>query len=161
MKDFVQILKYIKQFKGKAILNIIFNLLSSFFTLFSFTVAIPFLGILFNTHDLVTQRVPINVFDISTLENNVYYYLGFVIENFGKTYALLLLGLTVIIFTLLKTITWYLANHFMVPLRNGVVQNIRNQLFIKILSLPLSYFTEERKGNIMSRMTSDVQEIEW
>ena len=161
MKDLKLIAKYIYPFKGHAILNIIFNLLSSFFTLFSFTAAIPFLGILFDSQKFVYDTVTFSFTDLSALEHNINYVLTLIITTKGKIFSLFCLGIVVIIFTLLKTLTWYLANHFMVYVRNGAVKNIRNNLFEKVISLPLSYFSEEKKGNIISRMSNDVQEIEY
>ncbi|MDR2835849.1 MAG: ABC transporter ATP-binding protein/permease [Bacteroidales bacterium] len=163
MKDFLQIIKYIKSFKLSAIFNIFFNLLASFFTVFSFALAIPFLGVLFETQPLVTERLPLDIFNFSSdsIINNFYYFLSKIIIENGKVDALFFLGVAVIIFTLFKTLFMYLANHFMVPLRNGVVRNIRNELYQKVVSLHIGYFTEEKKGNIMSRMSNDVQEIEW
>jgi len=98
---------------------------------------------------------------MSNIQHNFYYWLSKIVIDNGEIKALVSIGIIVIIATLFKTGTMYLANHFMVPIRNGVVRDIRNKLFDKTISLPIGYFSEERKGNIISRMTSDVQEIEW
>lgn len=161
MRDFTKILRYIKPFKLQACLNIIFNIFVSIFGLFSLVTAIPFLGILFDSQKLVYDKVPFSILNIDSFYHNFNYYLSYIIINEGKEVALFYIGMIVIIFTLLKVAFWYLANHFMVPLRNGVVQNIRNEMYKKIVYLPLGYFTEERKGNIISRMSNDVKEIEW
>jgi len=161
MKDFLKILKYIIPYKSCAVLNIVFNVLSTIFSLFSFALAIPFLGILFKTQSLVTEKIALDITSMSNIQHNFYYWLSKIVIDNGEIKALVSIGIIVIIATLFKTGTMYLANHFMVPIRNGVVRDIRNKLFDKTISLPIGYFSEERKGNIISRMTSDVQEIEW
>jgi subfamily B ATP-binding cassette protein MsbA len=161
MKDFLKILKYIIPYKSYALLNVLFNILSTIFSLFSFALAIPFLGILFKTQSLITEKIPLDITSVSNIQYNFNYWLSKIIIDNGEFQALLSIGIIVIIATLFKTATMYLANHFMVPIRNGVVRDIRNKLFDKAISLPISYFSDEKKGNIISRMTSDVQEIEW
>jgi subfamily B ATP-binding cassette protein MsbA len=161
MKEFLKIVKYIFPYKGHAGLNILFNVLSTIFGLFSFALVIPFLGILFKTQSLVTEKIPLDFGNISNLQHNFNYWLSHIIITEGELQALVSMGIIVIIATFFKTGTMYLANHFMVPIRNGVVRDIRNQLFDKVISLPVGYFSEEKKGNIISRMTNDVQEIEW
>ncbi|MCK9256219.1 MAG: ABC transporter ATP-binding protein/permease [Bacteroidales bacterium] len=161
MKDFYKIIKYIFPYKGYAFLNIFFNVLSTLFSVFSFAIVIPFLGILFKTQELVTNKIAIDITNMSSLKHNFNYWLSNIITEYGEVKALISMGILVIIATLLKTATMYFANHFMVPLRNGVVKDIRNSLFDKVISLPIGYFSEEKKGNIIARMTNDVQEIEW
>lgn len=161
MKDFLKIVRYIFPYKAYAGLNVIFNVLSTIFSLFSFALAIPFLGILFKTQPLITEKIPLDFGNVSNLQHNFNYWLSQIIIDKGEIQALVSIGIIVIIATFLKTGTMYLANHFMVPIRNGVVRDIRNKLFDKVISLPVGYFSEEKKGNIISRMTNDVQEIEW
>ncbi|MDD3685266.1 MAG: ABC transporter ATP-binding protein [Bacteroidales bacterium] len=161
MKEFGKILKYLFPYKSYAALNIFFNVLSTLFSIFSFALVIPFLGILFKTQPLTTEKIPLDITNLSSLQHNFYYWLSDIIITHGELQALISMGIIVIIATLFKTATMYFANHFMVPLRNGVVKDIRNQLFDKVISLPVGYFSEEKKGNIISRMTNDVQEIEW
>ena len=161
MKDFLKVTKYILPYKGYALLNILFNILSAVFSLCSFTMVIPFLGILFNTQEPVRDMVAMSITDIESMKHNFYYWLTSIIDSQGKFQALITIALIVVIATFFKTATMYLANHFMVPIRNGVVKDIRNSLFNKTLSLPIAYFSDEHKGNIIARMTSDVQEIEW
>ena len=160
MKDFLKVLKYIIPYKYYAFLNILFNILSSIFSLFSFALAIPFLGILFNTQPRITEKVEFAL-NAESLQHNFNYWLSQLIEKNGELSALLAIGGIVIVFTFFKTMFWYLANHFMVPIRNGAVKDIRNQLFNKAITLPVLYFSEDKKGNIISRMTNDVTEIEW
>ncbi len=161
MKDFYKIIKYIFPYKLYAGLNIFFNIFSTIFSVFSFAIVIPFLGILFKTQALTTEKIPLDLFSVSNLQHNFYYWLSSIIIKHGEVQALISMGIIVIIATFLKTATMYLANHFMVPLRNGVVKDIRDKLFDKVISLPIGYFSEEKKGNIIARMTNDVQEIEW
>ena len=161
MKDFLKVTRYILPYKGYALLNILFNILSAVFSLCSFTMVIPFLGILFNTQEPVREMVAMSITDIESMKHNFYYWLTSIIDSQGKFQALITIALIVVIATFFKTATMYLANHFMVPIRNGVVKDIRNSLFNKTLSLPIAYFSDEHKGNIIARMTSDVQEIEW
>lgn len=161
MKDFYKIIKYIFPYKVQAILNIFFNVLSTIFSVFSFAIVIPFLGILFKTQALVTEKPALDITSVSSLQHNFNYWLSNIIIEHGEIKALISMGVLVIIATFFKTLCFYLANHFMVPLRNGVVKDIRNKLFDKVISLPIGYFSEEKKGNIIARMTNDVQEIEW
>ncbi|MBR4582709.1 MAG: ABC transporter ATP-binding protein, partial [Bacteroidales bacterium] len=161
MKDILKVTRYILPYKGYALLNILFNTLSSIFSLCSFTMVIPFLGILFNTQEPVRDLVEMSITDIESMKHNFYYWLTTIIDNNGKLTALITISSIVAIAAFLKTGTAYLANHFIVPIRNGVIKDIRNSLFQKTLYLSIAYFTEEKKGNIISRMTNDVQEIDW
>lgn len=161
MKDFYKIVKFIFPYKGYAGLNILFNILSTIFSLFSFALAIPFLGILFKSQPLVTDQIPLVITNMESLEHNFNYWISSIIIDRGELDALIAIGIIVVIATFFKTLTMYLANHFMVPIRNGVVKDIRNILFDKVVVLPISYFSEDKKGNIIARMTNDVQEIEW
>ncbi|MDR2010590.1 MAG: ABC transporter ATP-binding protein/permease [Bacteroidales bacterium] len=160
MKDFIKVAKYIIPYKFYAFLNILFNVLSSFFSLFSFAMVIPFLGILFKTQPIITEKVAFSL-TMESIQHNFNYWLSSIVIDKGELNALVIIGIIVIIFTFFKTGFWYLASHFMVPIRNGVVRDMRNALFDKALSLPLSYYSEDKKGNIISRMTNDVTEVEW
>ncbi len=159
MKNFFRIVQYILPYKGKVALNVIFNLLSVVFSLFSITMAIPFLGILFNIQEPVYERVPFSL-SLNALMHNFNYYISLLIENRGAFYALVLIGIVVIFTSLLKNGFKYLAMYFLTPIRNGVVKDIRNAMYKKSIELPLAYYTRERKGDIISRMTNDVQQIE-
>lgn len=159
MKRFLSIVGYIKPYWFYAVLNILFNVLSAFFALFSFVMAIPFLRILFETQEMVTSPVP---FELSTqaLQHNFNFYLSRIITDQGPASALLLVSGMVVIMALLKTGFKFLANYYITPVRVGVVRDIRNRVYSKILRLPMSYFSESRKGDIMSRVGMDVNEIE-
>lgn len=161
MKDFFRILRqYIAPFRSYVILNIFFNLFGVIFSLFSLVLIGPFLGILFKTVDPVLVNVPFE-FTKEAIEQNFQYHITLMIINHSEAYALVFVSLLVVLMFLLKNSFIYFANFFMAPVRNGVVRNIRNKVYKKILKLPIGYFSDERKGDIISRMTSDVQEIEW
>jgi len=160
MKEFFQILKrFIPPYKKQLFLNFLFNLLSALFTVFSVTMMIPILEILFETSKDVSQLMPWSM-DMGVLKNNLYFYItSFKIEH-GAGLTLLFVGLFVIIATMLKVGFYYLGAYEAVFIRNGVVKDIREQIFSKILKLALPFFSEERKGDIISRITGDVTEVE-
>lgn len=161
MKKFFRVLiNYIKPYKFFALLNIIFNILGSIFSLFSLGMLIPFLGILFESQKLITEK-PIFELNTESLLNYLYYYLSGVIIESGKEKALLIVIAFVLLMIFLKNLFTFLANYFMTPIRTGIVKNIRNKIFEKITRLHIGFFSEEKKGDIISRMTSDVQEFEW
>jgi len=161
MKAFLKILRdYLAPYKGHAFLNILFNAFGVLFSLFSLVLIGPFLRVLFGMEDLILTKVP---WELSrhAIENNFNFFLSELIHNQGKSSALLFVSILAVVMFFLKTSSIYLANFFMAPIRNGVVRDIRNRLYKKVLALPLSYHTNERKGDIMSRITQDVQEVEW
>jgi subfamily B ATP-binding cassette protein MsbA len=166
MRDFFKtVIFYIKPYKIQAALNIFLNLLSSIFSLFSLVLLIPFLGILFGTEEPVLTA-PKAEFSANFAKEYFYYYMSNLIQESGnnesgKIKALLFVSVFVLLMILLKNLTAYFANFFMADLRNGIVKDIRNRIFKKILQLHIGFFSEEKKGDIISRMTSDVQEFEW
>ena len=137
----------------------IFNILSALFALFSFTMTVPFLRILFDTQNLVLEKVPFELTKDS-LGNNLNYLISYLITNYGKGEALMYVSIGVIVVTFLKASFRYLANHLLAPVRTGVEKDIRNNIYRKILRLPLSYYTEARKGDVISRISTDVKEVE-
>jgi subfamily B ATP-binding cassette protein MsbA len=159
MKGVYKIIKYMYPYWGKGVMSIVYALISTIFSLFSFTMAIPFLGILFGNQPRITELVKWEL-NTKSISHNFNYFLSHIIESQGPEAALLSVSVIVVTFVLLKTLFHYLSNYIMAPLRTGVIRDIRDQLNAKILQLQLSYFTEERKGDLISRMTSDVQEIE-
>ena len=159
MKRFLSIVGYIKPYWFFAVLNILFNVLSAFFALFSFVMAIPFLRILFNTQEMVTNAVPFAM-NLEALQHNFNFFLSRIIMDKGAASALLLVSGLVVIMAMLKTGFKFLANYYITPVRVGVVRDIRNKVYKKILRLPMSYFSESRKGDVMSRVGMDVNEIE-
>lgn len=160
MKNFRKLVRYIIPYWRLAILNGSFNILGSIFGLFSLAMVIPFLGILFGTREPIHTSVPFE-FSVEAIQHNLNYLITSTIENYGHSAALLLVSGFFVIASLLKNASVFFANYFMAPLRNYVIRDLRNNIFMKIVRMPLSFFTNERKGDIISRMTSDVQEVEW
>ena len=146
-------------------LNIFFNLLSTLLSLFSFAAIIPVLRILFGLSTADAVRVDLSTVSgvqdtIAAMRTNMYCVLNEQIALHGSGYVLLHLGLFLVIMTGLKCGTAWLANYYMVPIRTGVLRDLRQQLYDKVLSLPMGYFTEARRGDVISRMTNDVGEVE-
>jgi subfamily B ATP-binding cassette protein MsbA len=159
VKNYFRLLRYIRPYKGRAITSIVFNILTVFFSLFSLTMIVPFLNVLFSQdRNYKLQEWSLSV---KVLLNNLNYYLGDFVVQHGQLEALSFISLLVVIMFLLKNFTRYMAMYYLVPIRNGVVRDIRRDVYGKILSLPVGYFTDERKGDIMARVTNDVQEVEW
>lgn len=162
MKDFMQLLRrFVPPYKKYLILNIIFNILSAILTLFSFALIIPILNMLFKideSHYSFMEFGSANIKDV--IVNNFYYYTQEAIDKFGPEWTLALLGAALVVMTGLKTGTAYLSSYFIIPLRSGIVRDIRNFVYDKITTLPVSFFTTERKGDVMARMSGDVSEIE-
>jgi subfamily B ATP-binding cassette protein MsbA len=159
VKGYFKLLAYVKPYSGKAALSIFFNVLSIVFSLFSLTMIVPFLNVLFDQKSTYSPA-PLKL-SVKSLLDNFNYYLSHYVQEEGQMKALMMICFFTVIIFFLKNLTRYMGQYFMVPVRNGVVKDIRTHLFDKVLELPIGYFTEERKGDIMSRMTSDVHEIEW
>ena len=164
MKEFLQILRrFIPPYKKYLALTVIFNILSAVLNIFSFAALIPILQILFRTEGAgtATELMPWSLDNLKeVLANNADYYVTQLIANVGATTTLLLIGLFLAFATFLKTGAYFLSSATIIPIRTGVVRDIRNQLYHKITSLPIGFFSEERKGDIIARMTGDVGEIE-
>ena len=166
MKNLIMLIRrFVPPYKRYVIWVFILNLLSTIFSLFSFATIIPILQILFGMQtkshlfmDWSQYTSMSELVDITT--NNLFFYIEQMIVVSGAATTLLYLGLFLVIMTVLKTGTTYLASSSLVPVRTGVLRDLRNQIYAKIIDLPIGYFSEERKGDIMSRMTSDVGEIE-
>ena len=164
MKEFLQVLRrFVPPYKKYLVLTVMFNILSAILNIFSFMAIIPILQILFKTQ---AASVPAGLMDWGSgnmkevMINNVNYYIYQMIESMGATTTLLIIGLFLAFMTFLKTGAYFLSSATIIPIRTGVVRDIRNQLYCKITSLPLGFFSEERKGDIIARMSGDVQEIE-
>ena len=160
MNNFFRLLRYVKHYKGYVALHILCNLISVVFSLVSLTMIVPFLNILFDQHP---QKYELMQWTLSakTLINNFYFYISKLIEEDGKLSALIFICMMVVVMFFIKNFFRYMAMYWMAPIRNGVVRDIRNKLYDKILALPLSYFTERRKGDLIARITNDVAEVEW
>lgn len=157
--------RFIPPYRGYLVLNIVFNIFSTILSLFSFAAIIPVLQILFGMDTVDSVAVPIDwsasLQDILlVLKQNLYAYLSTLIVARGPEFVLMLLGVFLVGMTFLKCMTAWLANFFMVPIRTGVLRDLRTQLYDKVVTLHIGFFTEERKGDVMSRMTSDVGEVE-
>ena len=170
MKDFIRILRrFVPPYKKYMVSNSVFNILSAILNLFSFALIIPILNILFKLNDDV-YSYKAWVFDPWTWEswkgtpelikNNFFWFVSDLIEKEGGSFTLIVLGAFLIISTFLKVGTMYMAFFTMIPIRTGVVRDIRNQINRKITELPLGFFSEERKGDIIARVSGDVNEVE-
>lgn len=156
--------RYVPPYKGYLILSMICNLLAAVLTLFSFAVIMPILEMLFELNDKTYEYVALSGVSVKDLAdvavNDFYYVTQQAIGRFGQSNTLALLGALLVVMTALKTGVTYLASYFIIPLRSGVVRDIRNSLYDKVVSLPIGFFTNERKGDVMARMSGDVQEVE-
>ena len=168
MKEFLQVLhRFVPPYKKYLVWSVIFNILSAVLNIFSFMTLIPILQILFKTSDVkpVTKLITWdNVHGVESmvemLTNNVNYYIQHFIVTTGEANTLLIIGILLAFMTMLKTAAYFLSSATIIPIRTGVVRDIRNQLYQKINALSLGFFSEERKGDIIARMSGDVQEIE-
>lgn len=166
MKKLFSVFKYTKNYRKETSLNIFFNVLFSVFSVFSITLVIPFLKLIFDSdmadyQDMLAKGLPAAEYSTKYASAWGYYQMASLIVIYGKARVLMWICLTVFLMTLLKNICRYFAMYFLAPIRNGVVKDLRNKMIKKSLELPLSYFSDERKGDMMSRMTTDVIEIEW
>ena len=162
MKEFLQVLRrFVPPYKKYLALSVLFNILSAVLNIFSFATLIPLLQILFKTGDAqaATSLMPWAL-DREVRMNNRNFYVNDLIASGGATTTLLFIGLALAFMTFLKTGAYFLSSATIIPIRTGVVRDIRNQLYKKITSLSLGFFSEERKGDIIARMSGDVQEIE-
>lgn len=164
MKEFFQILRrFVPPYKRYLVMTVSFNILSAVLNIFSFAAIIPILQIIFKTEKAAAapQLMAWNWDNMKEVAaNNMDYYVNALIDDIGPTTTLLVLGLFLATMTFLKTGAYFLSSATVIPIRTGIVRDIRNQLYRKITSLPIGFFSEERKGDIIARMSGDVQEIE-
>ncbi|MDD6783865.1 MAG: ABC transporter ATP-binding protein [Prevotellaceae bacterium] len=162
MKDFFHIMgKYFAHYKRYIIGTFGFNILAAVFNVFSFTVLLPILQILFKVNTERYHFIEWGTGDfLETAKNNGYYYSQVLIDNHGPATTLLVLGIVLAVLTLFKTATYFGGSACLMPLRTGVVRDIRRDVYRKILRLPLSFFSEERKGDILARVSTDVNEVD-
>ena len=164
MKEFLKVLRrFVPPYKKYLVLSVVFNILSALLNIFSFATLVPILQILFKTGDAgkATHFMEWDWNNVKeVVSNNADYYVTNMIADMGATTTLLIIGLFLAFATFLKTGAYFLSSATIIPIRTGVVRDIRNQLYRKITSLPLGFFSEERKGDIIARMSGDVQEIE-
>lgn len=166
MRKFFGVLRYVKGYWRYAIWNIIFNILSVIFSLFSIALMFPFLKVLFSNDpnqisDIIVKGKPVFSFSADGVVDTINFMMAQATIANGKLVVLVWICLFIVATIFLKNVSRYFAMYFLAPIRNGVVRDMRNKLFNKTLDLPLSYYSDERKGDIISRMTADVQEIEW
>ena len=165
MKEFIQVFRrFVPPYKRYLWASVLFNILSAVLNIFSFAALIPILNILFKVSQVQVTTLmpwPEAIKDLPRmLANNANYYVQVMIDTYGSTTTLLLIGLFLAFMTFLKTAAYFLSSATIMPIRTGVVRDIRNQLYRKITSLSLGFFSEERKGDILARMSGDVQEVE-
>ena len=157
-------------YKGYLSLSVVFNILSALLNLVAFSLVMPILNILFQIEERVTTYIPFSSLDLTSragwsevthvVTNNFGYLVSSMIETKGASFTLIILGIYLVLMTLLKVGATYLGGFFLIPIRTGVVRDLRNQLNRKILALPLGFFSEERKGDVLARITGDVGEVE-
>lgn len=162
MKEFWSILReYVPPYKKYLVGSVVMNILSAVFNVFSFSLLIPILQILFNISDATYEFIPWHRgMDFGDLTNNVYWYIDTLVAASGPARVLLGLCVTFCAIVLIKTACYFGAAAVMVPIRTGIVKDLRMQIYNKILSLPLGFFSQERKGDIIARISGDVQEVE-
>jgi subfamily B ATP-binding cassette protein MsbA len=158
--SFWRLMGYLRNYRLNVVLSVLSNVLMALFTVASIPLLIPFLQVLFQT-DIKTEVQPEWKLDATHIQAWLNYELSQLVLIRGKEGALIIICTIIPLIFFFKNLFAYLALFFMAPARNGIVRDVRTQLFDKLLQLPLGYFTEERKGDLMSRITSDVQEIEW
>lgn len=160
MNKFYRVLSFAKPYWGFALLNVLFNLLTIIFSLFSFALLVPFLNLLFGTEELVTER-PAFSFSSDALLGSLNYEISHIISTSGQSQALLFICLVLVTAFFLRNVSRFMASFFMANVRVGAVKDMRNAVYNKILILPLSFYNKNKKGDIMSRITNDVQEVEY
>lgn len=158
MSDLKKFIKIIKPYKKQAFVSVLLNAFSVIFALFTFTLVIPFLRILFNADKQVTEPVAFS-FSAESLQHNLFYFLSNLIQTKGITHTLIIFSVIFILASLLKNLFVYLHKYFLAPIMNGIGQEYQKKLYEKFITLRLGFFTQERKGNLIARMTSDVNEI--
>ncbi len=160
MKDFFQVLKrFLPPYTRDVVLSFVFNFLSAFFSVFSVAIMVPIFEIIFQQEPQVFELAPWSL-DFEVLKQNFYYSITWLKDSYGPGYAMLFAGIFLVLGTFLKTGFSYLASYTSVGIRNNVVRDMRQQIFQKIMNLPLAFFSNEKKGDIISRATGDVGEVE-
>ena len=165
MRDFYHIMgKYFARYKKFIAGTFLMNVLAALFNVFSFSILLPILQILFQINTQRYEFIPWGTGGLSNFvevaKNNGYYYSQGLVEEFGPATTLLLLGILLSVLTLFKTATYFGGSAMLMPLRTGIIRDIRQDIYKKILGLPLSFFTEERKGDILTRVSTDVNEVD-
>lgn len=166
MRDLFRFLgRFVRPYRSNLVWSVIFNVFSALLNVFSFALIAPILELLFKVNDTSYQMMPMTygrmgLPDFGVLKNNFYCYVNDWIGAYGASTALLILGLILVVMTFFKTGCYFASSAVMVPLRNGIIRDIRVRIYDKVLSLPMSFFSKERKGDIITRMSGDVTEID-
>ncbi len=161
MKEFRRLLSYVKPYKIYAVLNVLFNFLTIIFSIFSLAMIIPFLKLIVGVNSLVSTAPPFDLWSKDTWMPNLYLQMSEMIKQHGAERVLVLISVSIIGLFFMKNLFRYMAMYILAPLRNGVIRDIRNSVYSKIIQLPLSYFSNKKKGDIIARATNDVQDVEW
>ena len=160
MKQFRRVLTYLRDFKINIVLIFFFNLCYAVFSVFSLSMVAPFLSVLFGNGTLVTERPELSL-NANDILNTFYYYMGIIIHDYGQFYALVFIAITVIVSTLFSNLFRYLGLYANAPIRAGISKGLRRDVYHRLLILPLSFYNRQKKGDILNRIGSDVQEVEW
>ncbi len=160
MKDLIRVFKYIKPYGKYAALNVMFNIMFILFSFLNLTLLLPILNIIFGKAVPIANRPDLYLNSRSILDN-LNYFVGKLNENQGTFNTLLIVAVMIIFFSFLNNLFKYLGMYFLAPIRNGMVRDLRNDIYNKLITLPLSFYSSRKKGDLMSRMTSDLNEIEW
>lgn len=160
MKQFRRVLTYLRDFKINIVLIFVFNLCYAVFSVFSLSMVAPFLSVLFGNGTMVTERPELSL-NANDILNTFYYYMGIIIHDYGQFYALVFIAITMIISTLFSNLFRYLGLYANAPIRAGISKGLRRDVYHRLLILPLSFYNRQKKGDILNRIGSDVQEVEW
>ena len=160
MKKYLSILKYTLRYKGNILLMFVANIFYSIFSVFSLALIVPFLSVLFQQVAPIAEKPELHL-SISAVKNTFFFYLGELITTYGAIYALIMIALTMIVLNFLSNLFRYMAQFFSAPIRAGMVYQLRKDLYSKLINLPLSFFSKIKKGDLLNRFGTDVQEIEW
>ena len=160
MKQFRRVLTYLRDFKINIVLIFFFNLCYAVFSVFSLSMVAPFLSVLFGNGTMVTERPELSL-NANDILNTFYYYMGIIIHDYGQFYALVFIAITMIISTLFSNLFRYLGLYANAPIRAGISKGLRRDVYHRLLILPLSFYNRQKKGDILNRIGSDVQEVEW
>jgi len=160
MKLFIRIFKYIFPFKKHIFFIILANCGYAVFSLLSLSMIVPFLTMLFS-HEVIDTAAPTWQFSLASFKEFFFYYMGVIINTYGKFYALIYIAVSMVIFSLLSNLCRYFGLYWLAPIRTGIMQRMHNELYNKLLLLPLAFYARQKKGDIMNRFGSDAQEVEW
>ena len=160
VSNLFRIFKYINKYWNYAILNLVCNLFYIFFSFFNLTLLIPFINILFIKNQQFINK-PQFALNTKYLLNYLNYLLGNIIDEYGKINAMIFIAILFILFSFINNFFKYMAMYFLAPIRNGIINDLRNDLYMKLLILPLSFYNLKKKGDIISRLSSDINEVEW